>query len=265
MATQTPLKIAIIGGGLIGPRHAASVRKNAHCILTALVEPSPKGPETAAALNTTLYTSIAALVSSPHKPDAAIVCTPNSTHVALSKELASAGVHVLVEKPISTDLESGASLIAHARACGIQLLVGHHRRFNPYIVSTKTALAAASLGTVLAVSGIWAAKKTDAYFLPPTDWRQAETAGVVLINLVHEVDLLQYLFGPIVRIMAEPTRKTRGYDADEGAAIIFRFESGVVGTFVVSDAAPSPYNFEAGTGENPTIPKVEKERGKLRP
>lgn len=38
---------------------------------------------------------------------------------------------------------------------------------------------------------------------------------------------------------------------------MLRFESGVVGTFIFSDNSPSPWNFEAGTGENPTIPKVE--------
>ena len=85
----------------------------------------------------------------------------------------------------------------------------------------------------------------------------SSSGGVVLINLIHEVDLLQYLFGPISLISALETKKTRGYGAEEGAAILMRFESGIVGTFILSDSVPSPWNFEAGTGENPTIPKVE--------
>jgi predicted dehydrogenase len=55
--------------------------------------------------------------------------------------------------------------------------------------------------------------------------------------------------------------KTRGFEAEEGAAILLRFESGVVGTFVLSDSTPSPWNFEGGTGENPMVPHVEKEEG----
>ncbi len=81
----------------------------------------------------------------------------------------------------------------------------------------------------------------------------------MLINLIHEIDLLQYLLGPITLVSALETIKTRGFEAEEGAAITMRFKSGVVGTFLLSDSVPSPWNFESGTGENPTIPHVEKE------
>jgi len=63
---------------------------------------------------------------------------------------------------------------------------------------------------------------------------------VVLINLIHEVDLLQYLLGSIMLVYALEAPKTRDFDAEEGAAVLLRFESGVVGTFVLSDAVPSP-------------------------
>ncbi|KAJ4205336.1 hypothetical protein NW767_004130 [Fusarium falciforme] len=80
--------------------------------------------------------------------------------------------------------------------------------------------------------------------------------GVILINLIHEVDLLHQIFGPIIRVHAEKTISNRGFEADEGAALTFRFQSGVVGSFIVSDNLLLPYNFEAGTGENPLIPKT---------
>ncbi|KAH8800176.1 hypothetical protein F5884DRAFT_890931 [Xylogone sp. PMI_703] len=254
-----PIPIAIIGGGLIGPRHAQSVKKNPLTKLVALVDPAPHGQKAAVAFSTSYYTSISSLINSPHKPVAGIVCTPNHTHVALSKELIDAGIHVLVEKPVSTDITSGLSLIKHARKNNIHLLVGHHRRFNPYIIQTKKLIEFNILGRIVAINGLWTLYKPDSYYLPPTEWRQSSTAGVVYINLVHDIDLMHYLFGRITRVHAEATSKTRGYEADEGAALIFRFESGAVGTFLVCDATPSPFNFEAGTGENPTIPKVRKD------
>ncbi|KPM35417.1 hypothetical protein AK830_g11165 [Neonectria ditissima] len=73
--------------------------------------------------------------------------------------------------------------------------------------------------------------------------------------MIHEVDLLHYLFGPITRVHAEKTISQRGFDAEEGAALTLRFKSGAVGSFLVSDSLPSPYSFEAGTGENPLIPE----------
>jgi predicted dehydrogenase len=69
---------------------------------------------------------------------------------------------------------------------------------------------------------------------------------------------MHHFFGPIVRVTAErtlPQRPSPPHNADEGAALTLRFASGVVGTFLICDATPSPHNFETGTGENPMIPK----------
>jgi predicted dehydrogenase len=264
MSSSLPkVTIAIIGGGLIGPRHAQSVIKNPNATLIALVDPAPHGAQVATELNTNHYASVEALIRSPHKPQAAIICTPNATHVPIAKELATAGIDILVEKPMSTDIPSGRELIAHAKACGVKLLVGHHRRFNSYISLTKSILTSphpsTSLGRILAVSGLWTTYKPSSYFAVPTEWRQGATGGVILINLIHEIDILHHLLGPIVRVHAESTTSTRGFAADEGAAVILRFASGAVGTFVASDATPSPFNFEAGTGENPMVPRVGKD------
>jgi predicted dehydrogenase len=266
MTTLTPsssskLNIAIIGGGLIGPRHAKSILSNPNTSLIALVDPAPHGAALASSLHTTHYASLSLLLSSSHRPDAAIICTPNNTHVPLSLELIAAGIPVLVEKPIATRIEEGLGLIEAAKREGVSLLVGHHRRFNPYLLAAKKVLDEGSLGKVIAVQGTWCLKKPDEYFNGIGAWRRGESGGVVLINLIHEVDLLQYLLGKIVLVSALETAKTRGFEAEEGAAILLRFQSGVVGTFILSDSVPSPWNFESGTGENPTIPHVEKGEG----
>lgn len=249
-----PLTFAIIGAGLIGPRHAHTVALNHDTELIAVVDPSPSGKQLAESLGTSYHESVSSLVQS-QKPDGAIICTPNHTHVALAKELASAGVHILIEKPVSTDLETGKDLLQHLEDTSIKVLVGHHRRFNPYMVTAKKMLSEGKLGDVIAVNGLWATHKPLEYFAPPCDWRRASSAGVILINMIHEVDLLQFLFGPIERVYAEKTKPQRPYEADEGAAMTLRFKSGIVGTFVASDVTPSQHNFESGTGENPLIPK----------
>ncbi|KAJ5122439.1 hypothetical protein N7448_003574 [Penicillium atrosanguineum] len=257
------LQIAIIGAGLIGPRHAQSVISNPSTTLSGLVDPSPAAQATATTLGTTYHSTISHLISSPAKPDAAIVCTPNHTHVPIAKELLSAGIHVLLEKPFSDTLETGLSLLEFSKApenAHLKLLVGHHRRFNPYVRATKSVLDSGSLGSIIAINGLWTLYKPDSYFAPPGDWRASHSrgGGVIPINLVHDIDLMHHFFGPIVRVSAErtlPQRPSPPHDADEGAALTLRFASGVVGSFLVCDATPSPHNFETGTGENPIIPK----------
>ncbi|KAK0662715.1 Inositol 2-dehydrogenase [Lasiodiplodia hormozganensis] len=255
MASTRPVRIAVIGTGLIGPRHAKAVIQDANAVLTCIVDPSPAAQEVAAALQTPLYPSVQAMLSSPHRPDVGIVCTPNHTHVPVSTELLSGGVHVLCEKPISVDIAGGQALVDHAAARGLHLLTGHHRRFNPFVTAVKRILDTNSLGNITAISGLWTLFKPSPYFDPPTAWRRsAESGGPVLINLIHDIDVLHYLLGPIKTVAAFEAVKRRGHDAEEGGAILLHFESGVVGTFVLSDAVVSPHAFELGTGENPLFP-----------
>ncbi|KKY14727.1 putative quinate utilization oxidoreductase [Diplodia seriata] len=195
------------------------------------------------------------MLSSPDKPDAAIVCTPNHTHVTVSTELLSNGIHVLCEKPISVDIASGQALVDHAASRNLHLLTGHHRRFNPFVTATKRILSTGSLGSITAVSGLWTLYKPAAYYDAPAAWRRsADSGGPVLINLIHDIDVLHHLLGPIASVAAFEAAKRRGHDAEEGGAILLRFANGVVGTFVLSDAVASPHAFELGTGENPLFP-----------
>jgi predicted dehydrogenase len=261
-ASQQALRIAVIGGsGLIGKRHCQHVSSNPSTTLVAIVDPSPSARETATLHSTTLYPSLAALLASPDRPDAAIVCTPNHTHVPLSAQLAEAGIHILCEKPISTDVETGARLIAIARQHNVRLLIGHHRCFNPYMLTTKHLLSTGAIGAITAVSGLWTVLKPASYFAEFQAWRgkKGSGGGPVLLNFIHDIDLMHYLFGPVTRIHVEKTLSRRPQDADsaeEGAAITMRFASGVVGTFILSDNVASPHSFEGGTGENPVLPKT---------
>ncbi|KAI0593870.1 hypothetical protein F4775DRAFT_468147 [Biscogniauxia sp. FL1348] len=259
------IRVAVIGAGMIGPRHARTVvsaGRDIPAVLTAIVDPAPAGKSLANELGVPYFRSATDMMQSGDErslPDAAIICTPNHTHVSVAKELSSAGVHVLIEKPLSADITSGRELLAHLHSLSqhrVKVLVGHHRRFNPYIVAAKQIVSSGRLGALLAINGLWTIYKPAEYFAPPTEWRASKAGGVVLINMVHEVDILHFLFGPIARVHAEKIAPRRGHEAEEGAALTFRFRSGLVGTFLLSDHTPSPYNFESGTGENPLIPKT---------
>lgn len=250
--SDSTVRIAIIGAGKIGPRHAHYISLHPEAVLVALVDPGVHGVDTAAALNTNYYPTVESLLASTDKPDAVVICTPNHTHVPIAKKFADEGIHILIEKPLSADIESGKDLIEHLSRTQVKVLVGHHRRFNPFVIATKKAVE--TLGEVSLVSGLWTTLKAPQYFDPPAEWRQTKNGGPVLINLVHEVDILQYLFGPIISVTAEKAVSRRGYEVEEGGALTLRFESGVVGSLVFSDHVPSPFSFESGTGENVDFP-----------
>ncbi|EKV17412.1 Glucose-fructose oxidoreductase, bacterial [Penicillium digitatum] len=69
---------------------------------------------------------------------------------------------------------------------------------------------------------------------------------------------MHHFFGPVMRVTAKrtlPWRPSSPHDANEGVTLMLRFASGVVGTFLVCDATPSPHNLEDDTVENPLIPQ----------
>lgn len=266
---QTSIKdkinFIVIGAGLIGPRHASHIISRSDSSLFAIVDHSANGPKVANTYNTRLFKNLQELftyceVYNVPLPNAAVLATPNHTHLPLGMELANKGIHILMEKPLAPTAEECKTLMVYCQMKNVILLVGHHRRFNPYIVSTKQNLY--KLGNIVAVQGCWTLCKPDKYF-EEKPWRssKAQGGGTLLINLIHDLDLLQYLLGPIEKVYAELLTKQRltanvAYDdlVDEGAALTIRFASGCCGTFICSDNVTSPFLFEIGTGENPTIP-----------
>lgn len=255
----------VIGAaGLIGKRHTQHVLDEPETKLAGIVDPSAAGQAYANEIGVQNFPSLDALLearrSNKIRVDAAIICTPNHTHVPVAIPLIQNGISVLVEKPISTDVASATELVRiggelQQQGSSARILVGHHRRFNPYIRAAKHAISTGILGTIIAFQGIWGLLKPLSYF--DVQWRrQTGSGGPLLLNMIHEIDSLRFLFGDIVRVYVESGLSTRRFEVEETAVMTLRFKSGTVGTFVLSDAVASPYNWEAATGENPTIPKT---------
>ena len=91
-------------------------------------------------------------------------------------------------------------------------------------------------------------RKPDAYFLPA--WRRAPGGGPVLINLIHEIDLLRCLAEEIVAVGGCTSSAVRGFATEDSAALTLSFAGGAVGAMVLSDAAVSPWSWEQASGEN---------------
>lgn len=241
-----PLPIAVVGCGLIGLRHAQVATKLDRVDLTAVVEPD-------AALRARLagegYPVVASLDDVPARTRAAIIATPTPAHAESGLAAIERGWAVLVEKPLAANLAQADALIEASERRGVPLVTAHHRRCHPFVQATAERLA--ELGTPVAVQGIWSLRKHDAYYEP--DWRRAPGSGPLMTNLSHEIDLMRVFLGEIAEVSALSSNATRGLAIEDTAAVSLRFESGVLGSFLISDAGASPWSFEAASGENPGI------------
>lgn len=249
--TRNP-RLAVVGAGLIGRKHIELVAQHAH--LAAVVDPDPAAKELATAHEARWFENLADCLADTSL-DGVIVASPNQLHLAHGKACLNAGLPVLIEKPLTDTVPAGRALLAAEKAAGVPILVGHHRRHSPVIEAAKAVVDAGRLGKLMAVNALFWLNKPDDYF--EVEWRSREGGGPIYINLIHDIDLLQYLCGPIVSVQAKESRRARGLDVEDTGAAILEFENGVLGTVAISDTVSSPWSWELTSGENPAYPKTD--------
>ncbi len=247
---QRKCRLVVVGAGLVGERHARLVAENPDCELVAIIDPRQEIDGLALATNCERLDDLQDLAG--HACDGVIIATPNHNHFKSAMLCLDRNLPCLIEKPITEDLASGERLVAAFEQAGVPLLVGHHRRYHPVIEHTRSLLASGEVGVPVCASMIWAVKKPDAYFKVGA-WRLGADGGPIMINFIHEVDLMRCLFGEIAEVTAMASNHQRQTAIEDTAAVILRFERGLVATAILSDAALTPWSFEGAINENPNI------------
>ena len=248
VVTPTPqsFAIALIGAGAIGRMHAERCLRHPDVHLAAIADPTEAGRAFAQTLGVPWHADHRELLRE-RQVGAAIVATPNATHLPVGLDCIARGVPVLVEKPIAGTLADGLALCEAAEAARVPLLVAHHRRHNPIQRRARELVASGALGRPVAVNGMATWLKPDSYF--ELAWRRQAGGGPVLINLIHDIDQLRFMLGEIVEVQASTSNAARGFEVEDTAAVLLRFASGTLGTLVVSDATPAPWNWDLASGE----------------
>ena len=244
-------RIAVAGAGLIGRKHIEIVAN--HATLAGIIDPAPHA-EKMAGDHGVPWTDDLARFLMDHRPDGVIVATPNQRHVPHGIACIEACIPALIEKPIADRSDDARRLVAAAEAANVPLLIGHHRRHNPLINAAKEAIQAGRLGDIISVNAQFWLYKPDDYF--DVAWRTCEGAGPVFINLIHDIDLIRHLVGDIVTVQAMESRKARGHDVEDTAAILLEFANGALGTVAVSDAIVAPWSWEFTSAENTAYPHI---------
>lgn len=232
------VRIALAGMGLIGREHARLLRRHPDTELVAIADPAPEAAEAAAALGVPHFDDYREMMDAV-EPDGMIVALPNHLHLEAGLEVVKRGIPLFMEKPVTDTIEDGLKLVAAAKAAGVPIMVGHHRRHASDIQQAREIIASGRIGRILAVNGLWLAKKPLDYF--SVAWRREPGGGPILINLIHDIDTLRYICGNVVRVQAVTSNTGRGFAVEDTVAVILTFENGALGTFLLSDAVPSPF------------------------
>lgn len=241
---DNPVRLAIVGTGGIGRLHVELAVSNPLITLVG-ISSLDDDAETLARANgvphTRRYRDLLA-----HTPEAVLIATPNQTHLEIGAFFAQSGVHVLVEKPIADTRQAGRELCNVAHAGGVHLLVGHHRRYH-HLVRAAQRFVENDIGRLIATNTLVTMQKPDSYY--EVEWRRSSAAGPLLVNLIHEVDLLRMICGEIVQVQAASAKLNRTFAFDDSAAMLLHFDNGALGTLVLSESTASPWSWEASVSD----------------
>jgi predicted dehydrogenase len=254
------LNIVVVGPGLMGKQHIEKIEVTSGMVLSAVVAPaSSVNRDYVARLSVPMFSDLGRCIESK-KPDGVIIASPNKFHTEQAIKCIKHDIPVLIEKPLATCLKEGKRIVdfAQERDFVHKVMVGHHRAYSPLIQQACRIIKSGRLGNLVTMQGSAQFYKPEHYFVEG-EWRTRLGGGPILINMIHEIGNLRKLIGEIEAVQVISSSERRGYEVEDTAVINFRFENGVLGSFVLSDTAASTQSWELTSAENPYYPHYAEE------
>jgi predicted dehydrogenase len=245
------IKIAVVGIGLMGSQHLKALQLSRRAILHSIVDLNRNSRIYAEKFKVPFYNDTTELLKN-NKPDAVIVATPNQFHEKHTISFLNAKIPVLLEKPISDKISKAKKIIDSAKINKTSLLIGYHRRHNSMATNVKKKIDSGKLGKIVSVNIMCWLYKHKEWF--KEKWRIKKGGGPLGINLIHDLDFICYLLGPVKYVQATTSNLIRKHKVEDTAIVNLVFESGVLCTLSVSDTIVSPWSYELTAGENPAYP-----------
>ena len=239
------MRVAVVGVGYMGTVHLETYAKMRDVELVGVSDVVHDVSAAASArFGCPAFSSVEELLNEA-EPDAVSVCTSDEFHLAPTKALLEANVHVLLEKPIATTLADSLEIIRADDASKAKLLVGHILRFEARHRAVKAAAESGSIGDL---ATIWARRLNAA----SGQKRLAGRVSVLSFLGVHDFDLCNWIAGASpVRVYSDNHRgflSSKGYDVEDGAFTTIRYDNGVIACvesgWILPDTHPRRGMFE---------------------
>jgi predicted dehydrogenase len=155
MTDVDPLGVAVVGAGYWGPNLVRNFRNARDWSLVAVVDLDlARAQEVIGGGTDVLATTDLDEVLAREDVDAVAIATPAGTHRQLVERALRAGKHVLVEKPLADDVESGRSMVEAARANDLVLMADHTYCYTPVVQKIRELIEDGSLGEILFVDSV---------------------------------------------------------------------------------------------------------------
>ncbi|RKY42372.1 MAG: gfo/Idh/MocA family oxidoreductase [Candidatus Makaraimicrobium thalassicum] len=218
---MSKFRIAVVGGGHLGSLHTkiySSIERRSNISLSGICDiKADVAKETAKKYNTNYFTDYHDLLD---KADAVSIAVPTSLHYEVAKDFLKAGVHVLIEKPITRTLEEADELIKLAEDKDLIIQVGHIERFNSAVLAVEPLMRGPKFIECQRLGSI---KKKN----------RIKDVGVVLDLMIHDIDIILGLVNSTVRNI-EAVGISSVSDHEDLANVRLSFQNDVIADITAS-------------------------------
>ncbi|MDT8903831.1 Gfo/Idh/MocA family protein [Anaeroselena agilis] len=234
----------LIGCGRIAKNHLQAISSHKYARLAAVCDiDAGRLAEVKEQYGSTAYIDYREMIKDP-KIEIVNICTPSGLHAKMAIEAMNAGKHVLVEKPMAMSLHEANAMIDAADQNGVKLGVVHQNRFNKAIVKVRQALEEGRFGKLThgALTVRW---HRDKNYYDQAPWRGtwAQDGGCLMNQSIHNIDLLQWMMGPVESVFAYTATNAREIEGEDAAVAVLRFKNGAFATIEASTTV-YPRNLE---------------------
>lgn len=232
MISPAPVRFVLIGAGGISKAYAQAFQQTLPGQLVGVADVRPEAAsEVAAIVGAKAFTSVTKMVEEL-RPDAAVVCTPPSTHPDICIQLMELGVHVLCEKPLAVNSDEALRMTDAASRYGIVFSMGSKFRFVSDVQKAREILEAGTLGEIILYENTFAG-----FVDMSRRWNsqpEISGGGVLIDNGTHSVDILRFLLGPIAELQVVEGRRVQKLAVEDTVHLFARTQSGVMGAIDLS-------------------------------
>ncbi len=228
------LNFAVVGCGRVSPRHLEALTHMETAKLVAVCDINAERADAAAErYGAKAYYDLGQLLKNP-KIDVVSICTPSGFHPRLGMQVAKAGKHVLVEKPIGVKVELAQKLIKTCKSQGVKLGVILQNRYNPPMLDLKSLIESGRLGHINLASVCVRWFRPQSYY--EDEWHgTSELDGGVLMNqAIHHIDALIWLLGMPSSVVSFSGTLAHTMEMEDTAVAVLRFPSGALASIEAS-------------------------------
>ena len=236
MIKSTSIKFGLVGCGRIAQNHFKAIKDHAErAELVSICDIDDKVlKEAAKKTGAAPYNNYEEMLQQS-KADIIVLCTPSGLHARQAIQAATAGYHVMTEKPMATNWEDGLSMVKVCKEEQVNLFVVKQNRKNKTLQLLRQAIEQNRFGKIYMVNiNVFWTRPQEYYNMAAWRGTRAMDGGALMNQASHYVDLISWLIGPLDSIHAFSGTLGRQIEVEDTIALNLQWRSGVIGSMNVT-------------------------------